>query len=160
MPDDAEKKEEEQEEPEVEVVDRRSASVAADDEAPEEAPEPAAEEDAAADAGDAEAPPSEDDERLMEAMFPDSVYDILSSFMLMLSEIAWRKIGLRANPRTNKVEKDLMEAQVAIDTLEVVVEKLVPKAPPEQARDMQNLVVNLKLNFARQSKPQPEPESN
>jgi len=150
----ARKKKEQQEEPaEVEVTDRRSSAADKKDSVAEEAvpepPDPELEDDLGDETiEDSEGPTAE---QIAQAMMPDSVYDVIPGVVLMLSELAWQKIGLRANPKTGKVQTDFDEAKVAIDTVAFLVDRLLPKAPAEQQRDLRNLVSNLKINFAKQS---------
>lgn len=42
------------------------------------------------------------------------LYQLLDLFIMLLSEKAWRYIGLRVDPRTNEIKKDLVKADVAI----------------------------------------------
>jgi hypothetical protein len=157
----------------IEVTDRRSSRrphpqadaepPAGADASPDQAPEPSvvASADSAQDAepldalDDDDGPIAGDDldddaEPPPHALFPDSVYDVLTGALLMLSEMAWVKIGLRANPATSKVERDFDQARIAIDTVAFIVEQLAPGAPAEHVRELRTLVANLKINFARQ----------
>ena len=54
------------------------------------------------------------------------VYQLLEVFVALLSEQAWRYIGLRVNPRSNKIEKDLVKAHDAIDCIIFLVDKIEP----------------------------------
>jgi len=42
------------------------------------------------------------------------LYQLLDLFIMLLSEKAWRYIGLRVDPRTNEIKKDFVKADVAI----------------------------------------------
>jgi hypothetical protein len=51
-------------------------------------------------------------------------YALLSLFIGVLSAQAWQHMGLRVKPGTEKIEKDLERARVAIDCVVFLVEKL------------------------------------
>jgi hypothetical protein len=79
------------------------------------------------------------------------VYSVLHVSVAQLAAVAWQKMGLQADPLTNQVEKDIEQARVAIDAAAGLIEKLQPKLEKLQARDYQNLLTDLRLNFLRQS---------
>jgi hypothetical protein len=68
-----------------------------------------------------------------------------------LAEVAWQKMGLRADPFTNRVEKDIAQARLAIDALAALLGVLLPHVEGQPARDLQSLLTDLRLNFVRQS---------
>jgi len=79
------------------------------------------------------------------------VYAVLHVSIAQLAAVAWQKMGLQADPFTNQVEKDIEQARLAIDAAAGLIEKLQPKLEKQQARDYQNLLTDLRLNFVRQS---------
>jgi hypothetical protein len=62
------------------------------------------------------------------------IYQLLEVFVALLSEQAWRHMGLRVYPGTSEVRKDLVKAHLAIDCIIVLVDK------------------DLQLNYAEQMK--------
>jgi hypothetical protein len=147
------------EEPSIRVIDRRLLSeeeragkaAAPDPEVTHEpASEPAGADEAASAAGETTAQGA--DEQGDEAQLPDpSVDDILSLAISMLAAHAWQKIGLQASPATGRIDKDLGEARVAIDSLEPLVEQLVKRVPPREANELRAVLSNLRVNYVQQS---------
>ncbi len=79
-------------------------------------------------------------------------YSLLGLFAGLLSEKAWQTMGLRTKPGTDKIETDLDQARVAIDTVGFLAEKMQPHLPDDEKRRMEGLVADLKLNYVRLSK--------
>ena len=52
------------------------------------------------------------------------IYRLVELFIMLLSEKAWRYIGLKVDPATNKINKDLTKAHVAIDYIISLVDKI------------------------------------
>jgi hypothetical protein len=52
------------------------------------------------------------------------IYKLVELFIMLLSEKAWRYIGLKVDPATNKINKDLTKAHVAIDYIISLVDKI------------------------------------
>jgi hypothetical protein len=82
---------------------------------------------------------------------PLDVYAVLRISVAQLSGIAFQMMGLQADPITNTVRKDLEQARVAIDAAAALVEKLLPHLQGQEARDCENLLNDLRLNFIKQS---------
>lgn len=81
---------------------------------------------------------------------PDlSVTEVLLSFIGMLQGFAWQKMGLRANPATGKVETDLPQARIAIDTVQFMVGQVEPQMPETEKRELRRVVMDLQMNFVR-----------
>lgn len=80
------------------------------------------------------------------------VYQLLEVFVALLSEQAWRYIGLRVNPRSNKIEKDLVKAHDAIDCIIFLVDKIEPHLVDSEKEHLRNLITELQLNYAEQMK--------
>lgn len=78
------------------------------------------------------------------------VYLLLQFFITLLSEKAWRYIGLRVDPRTNETETDFERAHVAIDCIIAIVDKLEPKLTADEKNRLRNLITDLQINYARQ----------
>ncbi len=87
---------------------------------------------------------------------PDPVADfdvtaILRMTIGILNEKTWINMGLYANPGTGKVEKNIPEARRGIDLIADLVRHLEPFAEPDEKRELQVMLNNLRLNFVRQS---------
>jgi hypothetical protein len=80
------------------------------------------------------------------------IYQLLEVFVVLLSEQAWRYIGLHVNPRTNKIEKDLVKAHDAIDCIIFLIDKMEPHLANAEKTRLRNLITDLQLNYAEQMK--------
>ena len=74
-------------------------------------------------------------------------YTTLKLFMGVLAGTAWRNLGLVVNPRTNKIEKDMNQARVAIDVFEFIFKQIEGKLAEEEKRQLNGLLSDLKINF-------------
>jgi hypothetical protein len=100
--------------------------------------------------------PSESENKEQEPSPVDiSLLDInqfIELFIMLLSEKAWRYIGLRIDPRTNKIDKDLVKAHVAIDCIISLVDKIEPNIDNAETIRLRRLITDLQLNYAEQAK--------
>lgn len=80
-----------------------------------------------------------------------SVAGILQMSLGLLNEIAWVKMGMVANPITGKMEKDLGEARKAIDALADMLKHVEADASPEERRELQRSLTDLRINFVQQA---------
>lgn len=80
------------------------------------------------------------------------IYQLVELFIMLLSEQAWRYIGLRVNPATNKMNKDLAKAHVAIDCIISLVEKIEANLDDEETERLRRIITDLQLNYAEQMK--------
>jgi hypothetical protein len=80
------------------------------------------------------------------------IYQLIELFIMLLSEQAWRYIGLRVDPRTNKIEKDLVKAHVAIDCIISLVDKIEPNLDNSEIERLRRLITDLQINYAEQMK--------
>ena len=78
------------------------------------------------------------------------LYQLLELFVILLSEQAWRHMGLRVDPRTNKIKKDFERAHVAIDCIISIVDKLEPHLTGDVKNRLRSLITDLQINYARQ----------
>jgi len=79
------------------------------------------------------------------------VYAILRISIAQLASIAWQMMGLQPDPFTNQVHKDIVQARIAIDAAEALVDQLKTHLGGQQARDYQTLLTDLRLNFVSHS---------
>ncbi len=80
------------------------------------------------------------------------INELVKLFIMLLSEKAWRYIGLRVDPGTNKINKDLTKAHVAIDCIISLVDKIEPSLDNTDVEGLRKLITDLQLNFAEQIK--------
>jgi hypothetical protein len=80
------------------------------------------------------------------------IYQLLEVFVVLLSEQAWRYIGLHVDPHTNKIAKDLVKAHDAIDCIIYLVDKMEPHLADAEKEHLRNLITDLQLNYAEQMK--------
>lgn len=79
------------------------------------------------------------------------IQGFLQWFVEMLIPGAWQHMGLQMNPVTKKVERDLLQAKLAIDTIAFMTDQLMPHIPDEQKKAYRALVGDLRVNFVQQS---------
>ena len=80
------------------------------------------------------------------------LYQLLDLFIVLLSEQAWRYMGLRVDPSTNEVKKDLVRAHVAIDCIISLVDKIESHLTSRDEDRLRNLITDLQINYVKQMK--------
>ena len=80
------------------------------------------------------------------------INQLIEVFIMLLSEKAWRYIGLRIDPRTNKIDKDLAKAHVAINCIISLVEEIEPNIDNSEKERLRRLITDLQINYAEQLK--------
>jgi hypothetical protein len=80
------------------------------------------------------------------------LYHLLQFFITLLSEKAWRYMGLKVDPRTNELETDFNRAKIAIDCIIYLEGKLDPNLTEDDKNRFRNLITDLQINYARQVK--------
>ena len=98
------------------------------------------------DSGKIEQEPSSFDISLLD------IYQLLDVFVELLSEQTWRYIGLRVDPQSNEIKKDLVKAHDAIDCIIFLVDKMEPHLADAEKEHLRNLITDLQLNYAEQMK--------
>ncbi len=81
---------------------------------------------------------------------PIPVKDLLLMTILSLEGKAWAYLGLTAHPETQKTKKDLVEARLAIDSIETIFKFIEPQLTNEEKKDIQVRLTNLRLNFVKE----------
>ncbi|TMI84948.1 MAG: DUF1844 domain-containing protein [Bacillati bacterium ANGP1] len=71
--------------------------------------------------------------------------------MSLLAGKAWEGMGLVPNPVTNKVEKNLDEARLAIDAFAAIFDVLRLRIEEQTRREMETVLTNLRINFVEKS---------
>jgi hypothetical protein len=85
-------------------------------------------------------------EQLAEELRKLRVEDVLIQTLVTISSIGYRRLGLTDE---TKGDRDLEQAQLAIDTMRTLTPVLEKVVPPELVRDFNSSVANLQLAFAR-----------
>jgi hypothetical protein len=80
------------------------------------------------------------------------INQLIEVFIMLLSEKAWRYIGLRVDPHTNKINKDLAKAHVAINCIISLTEEIEPNLHNAEKERLRRLITDLQINYAEQMK--------
>lgn len=86
-----------------------------------------------------------------EQELPD-IYSVLMLFLGELRNLAWLRMGLVANPGTGRIEKDMEQAKIAIDTVGFLATQIEPVLAPEERLPLKAMISDLQINFVAQSK--------
>ena len=140
-----EEQEEEQQQPEPSFrkVDKRHS-----------AQERAEQEAVAEQAEEAEQEPEEVEETAAEQEMPATevdVYDTLRFVISMLARQAWIMMGVQIAPGATELKQDLVQAKIAIDTLEFIVGKLEPQLDAGEKSEVDALLTNLRINYVKKA---------
>ncbi|HHM23738.1 MAG TPA: DUF1844 domain-containing protein [Bacteroidetes bacterium] len=63
---------------------------------------------------------------------------------------AWIQLGKIKNPNTDRLERNLMQAQYSIDMLDMLKAKTEGNLTEEESRLLNEIITNLKLNFVEE----------
>jgi hypothetical protein len=80
---------------------------------------------------------------------PIEIKDYLYLMILTLEGKAWAYMDLVPHPETKKHKKDLGQAQRAIDSIDSLYKIIEADMTPEQKKDIQTRLTNLRLNFVK-----------
>jgi hypothetical protein len=78
-------------------------------------------------------------------------YTLIGLFISLLSLKAWQDMGLRIVPGADKIEKDFERAQMAIDCIAYLIDRLEPHVSNGEKTRLRNLLADLQINFVQQS---------
>lgn len=81
---------------------------------------------------------------------PANAVDLMHWCISALAAGAWQEMGLVPNPATNKIERNLDNARLAIDATAALIDLLKPQLDPRAQRELDTLLANLRLNFVEQ----------
>lgn len=113
-------------------------------------PEPAASSpDAETSEAEASSAGAEDTPKAVPLLALDS-QALVAWFVEVLASRAWVDMGLLADPLTGQVSKKMSSARLAIDAFEGLA-KVLKNARPEEARRLEGILTDLRLNFVRQA---------
>ncbi|MBI5574108.1 MAG: DUF1844 domain-containing protein [Elusimicrobia bacterium] len=77
----------------------------------------------------------------------EKVNEYFLSLVFSLSAAAMQQMGKISNPITNKIEKNLEQAKVSIDIIEMLVEKTKGNLTVEENKFITSTLSDLQLNF-------------
>lgn len=80
---------------------------------------------------------------------PIKVRDYIYLTLLSLEGKAWAYLDFVVHPETQKHKKDINEAKLAIDAIDVLFKAVEDQLTPDQKKDLQTRLTNLRLNFAK-----------
>jgi len=72
---------------------------------------------------------------------------LFTQLVLMFHTAAMQQMGKLKNPLTDKIERDLEQAQVSIDILDMVKEKTKGNLTNDEERFLNSVLQELKLNY-------------
>jgi hypothetical protein len=84
---------------------------------------------------------------------------LFMGLVMMFHTAAMQHLGKIKNPLTDKVERNLDQAQFAIDILDVLASKTKGNLSDEESRFLTNTVKELKLNYIDELSKKPEPSA-
>lgn len=80
------------------------------------------------------------------------------SLLMMFHSAAMQYLGKIKNPATDKIDRNLEQAQAIIDMFDMLKQKTKGNLTAEEEKFLSNLAQELKLNYVDEaSKPQPKP---
>ncbi len=77
----------------------------------------------------------------------EKINEYFLSLVFSLSAAAMQQLGKISNPTTNKIEKNLEQAKVSIDIIEMLVEKTKGNLTAEENKFLSSTLSDLQLNF-------------
>jgi hypothetical protein len=80
---------------------------------------------------------------------PILVGDFLFMMTSSLEAKAWAYLGKIAHPETQKHKEDQVQARLAIDAIDALYKIMENTLSPEEKKDLQIRLTNLRLNFAK-----------
>ena len=72
---------------------------------------------------------------------------LLTQLILMFQTAALQQMGKLKNPMADKIEKDLSQAQISIDMLDMLYTKMKTNLSPDEEKMFSTVLQELKLNY-------------
>lgn len=72
---------------------------------------------------------------------------LFMQLVLMFHQATWQQLGKIPNPMTNKVERDLEQARMSIDLLDMLKARTQGNLSEDESRMLEQVLRELKLNF-------------
>ena len=83
---------------------------------------------------------------------------LFASLVMMFQSAAMQNLGKIKSPVTDKLERDLEQAQLTIDILDMLLVKAKGNMSPDEERFLKGVVQELKLNYVdEKAKDEPKP---
>lgn len=82
---------------------------------------------------------------------PINAFELLAVLLDQVAEVAWQKIGLRPDALTGRIAPDLPQAKALIDVAGSIAETIRPQLDPEDQRQIDNLVRDLRVNYLQRT---------
>ena len=79
------------------------------------------------------------------------VYSVAKWVIGIMAATAWQYMGLQVNPATGTIEKDLIQARIAVDTVVFLGDKINPHLNEAERREIRFLISDLQVNFVQQN---------
>jgi hypothetical protein len=77
--------------------------------------------------------------------------DLLVTLLGLLASKAWEGMGLIPNPATQKIQKDLAGARMAIDAYGAIFGVVRAEVEEQHCREIEALLTTLRINFVEKS---------
>ncbi|MFC1500868.1 DUF1844 domain-containing protein [Elusimicrobiota bacterium] len=77
--------------------------------------------------------------------------------VMMLASAAWQQMGKIANPMTGKVDRNMPQVQMMIETLSMLQNKTKGNLSTDEQKSLENVISDLQLNYADEVKKTDKP---
>jgi hypothetical protein len=84
---------------------------------------------------------------------------LLTQLVLMFQTAALQHMGKLKSPFTDRIERDLSQARISIDMLEMLQAKMKGNLSSEEERIFLDILRDLRLNYVDEASKAPPPES-
>ncbi len=85
--------------------------------------------------------------------------DLFLQLVIMFQTAAYQQMGKIKNPLTDKIEKDLAQAQLSIDMLGMLEEKTKGNLSEEERKYLELALYELRMNYLDEAKKEGEGKS-
>lgn len=89
----------------------------------------------------------------------DKNSSLLFSLVMTFQAAAMQQMGKMKNPITDKIERDLQQAQLSIDIIDMLSEKTKGNLSEDESRFLKTVLQELKLNYVDESAKKDTPEN-
>ncbi len=82
---------------------------------------------------------------------PDRMEFLFHNLVAMFATLALQQLGKLANPLTGAVERDLRQARITIDMIEMIQTKTAGNLSAEERLHLERVLTELRMNFVDES---------
>jgi len=82
------------------------------------------------------------------------------ALVMSLTTAAWAQLGKMPHPQSQKIEKDLEQAKMSIDFLQMLLEKTQGNLKPKEHELLSTTVADLQMNYADEAAKEPAKEAS